>query len=51
MIAEIWEEVQAETLYLPLHHQVLNWGFSEGVDSDVSVEDQPKFKYFEIQRS
>jgi peptide/nickel transport system substrate-binding protein len=51
LIAEIWEAVQSETIYLPLHHQVLNWGFSEGVDADVSVEDQPKFKYFEIQRS
>jgi peptide/nickel transport system substrate-binding protein len=50
-IAEIWEVLQGETLYLPLHHQVLNWGFSEGVESDVSVEDQPKFKYFEINRS
>ena len=45
-IAEIWSTVQDEVLYLPLHHQVLNWGFREGVESDVSVEDQPKLKYF-----
>ncbi len=45
-IAEIWSTVQDEVLYLPLHNQVLNWGYSAAFDSDVSVEDQPKIKYF-----
>ena len=47
-IAEIWETVQGETLYLPVHHQVLNWGMAEGVGIEVSPEDDPKFKYFEM---
>ena len=45
-IAEIWSTVQDEVLYLPLHHQVLNWGFADGVEAEVSVEDQPQLKRF-----
>lgn len=44
-IAEIWEVIQAETLYLPIHHQVLNWGMSSKVGVLVDPEDQPKIKY------
>ncbi|MEO0819486.1 MAG: ABC transporter substrate-binding protein [Pseudomonadota bacterium] len=44
-IAEIWEEVQGDILYLPVHHQVLNWGMKDDVDFPVQPEDQPHFKY------
>jgi peptide/nickel transport system substrate-binding protein len=47
-IAEIWEVVQAETIYLPVHHQVLNWGMKAGVGIDVDPEDQPKVKYISM---
>ncbi|MFP4274786.1 MAG: ABC transporter substrate-binding protein, partial [Paracoccaceae bacterium] len=47
-IASIWEVVQEETIYLPIHHQVLNWGMTEKVGIEVSPEDDPKMKYFEI---
>ncbi|WP_372891085.1 ABC transporter substrate-binding protein [Rhodosalinus sp.] len=47
-IQAIWEVVQEETIYLPVHHQVLNWGMSEDVMTDVSPEDDPKFKFFEM---
>ena len=47
-IATIWQRVQAERLYLPIHHQVLNWGLSEKVSTLVEPEDSPKIKYFEI---
>ncbi|MGR3495658.1 ABC transporter substrate-binding protein [Citreimonas sp.] len=45
-IASIWEVVQEEQLYLPIHHQVLNWGMTDAVGTEVSPEDDPKFKYF-----
>ncbi|MFQ1699867.1 ABC transporter substrate-binding protein [Loktanella agnita] len=45
-IASIWETVQDEQLYIPIHHQVLNWAMSENVGIDVDPEDQPKVKYF-----
>ena len=50
-VAEIWDVVQDETIYIPLHHQVLNWGMTDAVGIEVSPEDDPKFKYFELNRS
>lgn len=47
-IAEIWKTVQDEVLYLPIHHQVLNWGMANNVDTVVQPEDQPKIKYFKV---
>ncbi|MEJ6404520.1 ABC transporter substrate-binding protein [Yoonia sp. 2307UL14-13] len=44
-IAAIWRVVQDEALYIPIHHQVLNWGMGEGVGIEVDPEDQPKVKY------
>jgi peptide/nickel transport system substrate-binding protein len=45
-IAAIWRVVQDEQLYIPIHHQVLNWSMAEGVGITVDPEDQPKVKYF-----
>lgn len=47
-IADIWETVQEDVLYLPIHHQVLNWGMTDAVGIEVSPEDDPKFKFFEM---
>ncbi|MEM6971267.1 MAG: ABC transporter substrate-binding protein [Pseudomonadota bacterium] len=44
-IAAIWEQVQEDVLYLPVHHQVLNWGMKDTIRFDVQPEDQPHFKY------
>ena len=44
-IAEIWAQVQADQIYLPIHNQVLNWGMKDGINFDVQPEDQPHFKY------
>ena len=44
-IAEIWKIVQDETIYLPIHHQVLNWGMKDSIEFEVQPEDQPHFKY------
>ncbi|HHG89323.1 MAG TPA: ABC transporter substrate-binding protein [Devosia sp.] len=48
MIADIWAVVQAEQLYIPIHHQVLNWGMADKVGTVVAPDDTPKFKYFEL---
>ena len=45
-IAEIWQVVQNDQLYIPIHHQVLNWGMKQNVGIEVSPEDDPKMKYF-----
>lgn len=46
-VAEIWEEIQSQHIYLPVHHQVLNWGVADGIGfPQVDPEDSPKFKFF-----
>lgn len=45
LIADVWQTVQAETIYLPIHHQVLNWAMKENIEFSVQAEDQPHFKY------
>jgi peptide/nickel transport system substrate-binding protein len=45
-IASIWRTVQDEQLYIPIHHQVLNWGMATNVGVEVDPEDQPRVKYF-----
>ena len=45
-IASIWRVVQDEALYIPIHHQVLNWGMSDNVGTEVDPNDQPKIKHF-----
>lgn len=47
-IADIWQVVQDQQLYIPIHHQVLNWGMADKVGIDVDPEDQPKVKYFKM---
>ena len=44
-IAAIWRVVQDEALYIPVHHQVLNWAMADGVGIEVDPEDSPKVKY------
>jgi peptide/nickel transport system substrate-binding protein len=46
MINDIWQVVQDEQVYIPIHHQVLNWGMKTNVGTVVEPEDSPKFKYF-----
>src|SRR6056297_2636943 len=45
-IQSIWNVVQEEQLYIPIHHQVLNWGMADKVGTEVSPEDDPKMKFF-----
>ncbi|MEQ8306682.1 MAG: ABC transporter substrate-binding protein [Hoeflea sp.] len=47
-IAKIWEIVQDEQIYLPVHNQVLNWGMKENIDFPVQPEDQPHFKFLKF---
>lgn len=49
-ISEIWRVVQDEQIYIPVHHQVLNWAMTKGVGIDVDPEDQPKVKYFKMSK-
>lgn len=44
-IAAIWEEVQSQILYLPIHHQVLDWGLRNDIEFVVQPENQPHLKF------
>jgi len=44
-IAAIWNTVQEEQIYLPVHHQILNWGMKVNIDFGVHPDDQPHFKF------
>ena len=44
-IADIWGTLQDEILYLPIHHQILNWGMGDQINFPVQPEDQPHFKF------
>jgi len=46
MINDIWQVVQEKQLYIPIHHQVLNWGMKSGIGTVVAPDDAAKFKYF-----
>ncbi|MEM9205375.1 MAG: ABC transporter substrate-binding protein [Pseudomonadota bacterium] len=47
-IGEIWSTVQDEIIYIPVHHQVLNWGMSSDIDFPVQPEDQPHFEFMKF---
>ena len=47
-INEIWQVVQDEQLYVPIHNQVLNWGMKSNISTDVAPDDTAKFKYFTL---
>ena len=49
-IADIWKTVQEETIYLPIHNQVLNWGMTSKFDFPVQPEDQPHFKFLKMSK-
>ena len=48
-IAAIWEQLDEDIIYLPLHNQVLNWGMREDINFSVQPGDQPHFKYLTFQ--
>ena len=45
LIAQAWRIVQDEVVYLPIHHQVLNWAMRSDINMEVHPEDQPMVKY------
>jgi len=48
VIGEIWDVVQEEVIYIPVHHQVLNWGMRDNIDFPVQPEDQPHFEFLKF---
>ncbi|NIZ09330.1 ABC transporter substrate-binding protein [Pseudooceanicola sp. HF7] len=49
MIDEMWAMAKADAVYLPIHHQVLNWAMKTSVGAAVDADDQVKLKYFSVE--
>ena len=47
-IAAIWRVVQDEQVYIPIHHQVINWAMAENLAIGVDPENQPMVKHFDL---
>jgi peptide/nickel transport system substrate-binding protein len=44
-IADIWKEVQADTVYVPLHLQFIAYAMRDGFNIPVDVENTPKMRF------
>ena len=45
LIAQAWDIVKKDMVYLPLHHQVINWAMKDKLDLPISPNDRPQFRY------
>ena len=45
MIAEAWALAKAELIYIPIHHQVINWGMVKTLDLPIMVDDSTQFRW------
>ena len=50
MVAEVWNKVQNDIVYLPIHHQMLNWAMKDKIDFPVQSENYPYFKLLKYTR-
>ncbi|WP_372424418.1 ABC transporter substrate-binding protein [Salinarimonas chemoclinalis] len=48
MIADMWEMVKEDVVYIPIHHQVLNWAIKDNYEIDVDPDNQARIKYFAV---
>ncbi|PMR77371.1 ABC transporter substrate-binding protein [Billgrantia endophytica] len=48
MIAEAWQIVHDEIVYIPIHHQMLTWSMRDDIDFKVQSENTPHFKYLKF---
>ena len=50
MVAETWKTVQDDVVYLPIHHQMLNWAMKDNIDFPVQSENYPYFKLLKFRK-
>ncbi|WP_341702986.1 ABC transporter substrate-binding protein [Ferrovibrio sp.] len=48
LIADAWKTVNDEVIYLPLHHQVLNWAMSDKLDMPIIADNVPRFHFAKL---
>lgn len=50
MIADVWQKLRDEVVYLPLHHQVIVWAMSDKVDIPIVADDGVRFIYTKFKK-
>ena len=45
MIAEAWDIVQRDIVYVPLHHQVITWAMKDTLELPIEPQDAPQFRW------
>jgi len=48
MVAQMWETVKEDVVYIPIHHQMLNWAVRDTYALDVDPDNQARIKYFAV---
>lgn len=48
LIAQAWEIVQRDIVYVPLHDQVITWAMKETLDLPIEAQDSPQFRWATI---
>jgi peptide/nickel transport system substrate-binding protein len=48
LIAEAWDIVQEDIVYVPLHHQVLTWAMKDTLELPIEAQDAPQFRWARI---
>lgn len=49
MMAKAWKQVKDDTVYLPIHHQVIAWGMSDKLTMPIVPNDSPQFRWARMQ--
>lgn len=48
MVKKMWETVKKDAVYIPIHHQMLNWAMKKKYTVTVDPDNQARIKYFGI---
>ncbi|WP_430398805.1 ABC transporter substrate-binding protein [Ferrovibrio sp.] len=48
LIRDAWDIVNDEVIYLPLHHQVLNWAMADKLDMPIIADNVPRFHFAKL---
>jgi peptide/nickel transport system substrate-binding protein len=51
LIAEAWKLLNADMIYLPIHHQVIVWAMSGKLDLPIVANDSPQFRWAKFRSS
>jgi len=45
LIADAWDIVQQDIVYVPLHHQVITWAMTAALELPIEAQDSPQFSW------